>query len=252
MGYIRFAWTALAAVVMFILSLPLLLVAWIGSFINPKISEGITMWVIKVSFSVVVFLSGTRIHLSGLENVPKDQAVLYVANHRSFYDVLCTYRLFPGSTLFIAKKQFEKVPVFSWWIKMVHGLFLDRDDIKQGLQVILKAIEYCKSGISVCIYPEGTRNKTQEDILPFHEGSFKVAQKTGCPIIPITMYNMSAVFEDHFPAIERQDVFVHFGEPIIISELPEENKKHVGAYTREIMLKKYQELKKQHEELNAK
>lgn len=252
MGYLRFIWTALVVVLMFLISLPILLITWLLSLIDSRISDAIAMCVIRVSFSVVLFCAGTRVHLTGLENVPKDRAVLYVANHRSFFDVLCTYTKFPGTTLFVAKKQFGKIPIFSWWIKIVHGLFLDRDDIRQGLKVILEAIEQAKKGISVCIYPEGTRNKTEEDILPFHEGSFKVAQKTNCPIIPITMYNMSAVFEDHFPQITREDVYVHFGNPIIMSELPKEDSKHIGAYTRGLMIEKYRELKKQHEELNAK
>ena len=141
--------------------------------------------------------------------------------------------------------------MLSWWMRMLHNLFLDRDDIKQGLQTILTAIEYVKGGMSVVIFPEGTRNKTEEDILPFHEGSFKISTKTDCPIVPMTMYNMSAVFEDHFPKIQPQHVFVDFGTPIIPSELEPEQRKHIGAYVRGIMLEKYDELRKEHEKLTC-
>ena len=126
---------------------------------------------------------------------------------------------------------------------MLHNLFLDRDDIKQGLKTILKAIDYVKGGMSVCIFPEGTRNKTDADMLPFHEGSFKIADKTGCPIVPMTMYNMSAIFEDHFPKIYSQDVYIDFGTPIIPDELSKEERKHIGAYVQNIMMQKYTELK---------
>ena len=109
--------------------------------------------------------------------------------------------------------------------------------------MILAAIELVKDGYSICIYPEGTRNKTEEDMLPFHEGSFKIATKSGCPIIPVTMYNMSGLFEDHIPWIKASDVYIDFGKPIRVEELEPEEKKHIGAYTRDIMIGTYQKLK---------
>lgn len=71
-------------------------------------------------------------------------------------------------------------------MRYLHCLFLDRKDIKQGLKTILTAIEKIKSGISICIFPEGTRNKNKDELelLPFHEGSFKIASKSGCAIHP--------------------------------------------------------------------
>lgn len=249
MGYIRFGWTALGTFLMFVISLPILLTAWLIGLFNMKGRDAITMWVVRWSFKAVMVMAGVKAHISGYENIPKDKAVLYIGNHRSFFDVLSSYTLFPGMTSFIAKKQFEKVPMLSWWMKLLHNLFLDRDDIKQGLQTILTAIEYVKGGMSVVIFPEGTRNKTEEDILPFHEGSFKISTKTDCPIIPMTMYNMSAVFEDHFPQLKPQHVFVDFGKPIIPSELEPEQRKHIGVYVRGIMLDKYDELRKEHEKI---
>ena len=78
-------------------------------------------------------------------------------------------------------------------MKNLHCLFLDRKDIKQGLKTILEGIEKVKSGISICIFPEGTRNKVNDTFLPFHEGSFKIAEKSGCPIIPMSIYNSAAI-----------------------------------------------------------
>lgn len=252
MGYLRFIWTALFVGVAFVLSIPLMLIDLLIGCFNSKAQDKMTGTVIRVAFKIVLFLSGTRIHLSGMENIPKDEAVLFIGNHRSFYDVLATYSIFPCPTAFIAKKEFGKVPFLSWWMRLYHNLFLDRKDIKQGLKIILKAIDYVKEGRSVCIFPEGTRNKSKEDMLEFHEGSFKVSSKSGCAIIPITMYNMSAVFEDHFPAISAEDVFIDFGKPIYPAELSKEDLKHLGAYVREVMLVKYNEQKKEYEELKSK
>lgn len=243
MGYIRFFWTALFVVVAFIVSIPIMLIILFVGLFSMPLRDKMTMVVVRIAFKTVLFLSGAKVHITGLENIPKDGPVLYIGNHKSFFDVLTTYSLFPSITSFVAKKQFKKIPGLSWWMMMLHNLFLDRDDIKQGLKTILTAIEYVKSGMSVCIFPEGTRNKTDADMLPFHEGSFKIADKTGCPIVPMTMYNMSAIFEDHFPQIIPQDVYIDFGTPIMPEELSKDERKHIGAYVQNIMMQKYLELK---------
>ena len=75
----------------------------------------------------------------------------------------------------------EKIPFLSTWMKLVNCLFLDRDDMKQGLKMVLDGINKLKSGISICIFPEGTRNKGEDEteLMPFKEGSLKMAEKSG-------------------------------------------------------------------------
>ena len=132
----------------------------------------------------------------------------------------------------------ERYPLLSNWMKYLHCLFLDRSDMKQGLQIILTAVEKIKSGISICIFPEGTRNKADSDLemLPFHEGSFKIATKAKCPIIPISMNNTAEMFEAHFPRIKPCHVVIEYGKPIYPEELPKEDRKKIGAYTQNIIL----------------
>lgn len=253
MGYLRFFWTALYVVVAFLISLPFLLLDYIIGLFSMKARDRFTLGVVRVTFRILLFLAGVKLHISGYENIPKDKPVVYIGNHRSFFDVITTYALYPNMTAFVAKKSFKKIPFLSWWMMMLHNLFLDRGNIKQGMQTILTAIEYVKGGMSVVIFPEGTRNRTyEEDMLEFHEGSFKISDKSGAPVIPMTLYNTSAIFEDHFPKIYSQHVFIDFGKPIYPDELDKADRKHFGAYTREIMLKTYGELREQHEKLNAK
>lgn len=248
MGYLRFLITITYVVIMLTVSLPFLLVDYIVGLFSMQARDKFTMFIVHTAFKPILFFAGVKLHITGFDKIPKDQNILYIGNHRSFFDVITTYALFPRITCFIAKKEFRKVPVLSWWMLLLHNLFLDRKDVKQGLKVILTAIDYVKNGIDVVIFPEGTRNKTQEDMLEFHEGSFKIADKSGCPIIPITMYNMSAIFEDHFPKVFSQHVFIDFGDPIYPNELSKEDRKHLGEYTRNIMLNTYQELKAEYNE----
>ena len=124
-------------------------------------------------------------------------------------------------------------------MRYLHCLFLDRDNIKEGMKTILVAIEKVKSGISMCIFPEGTRNKTADTFLPFHEGSFKIAEKAGAPIIPMTIVNSAAVLEDHFPKIKKATVVIAYGKPVYIDELPKEERKAVGAKVQGIIADTY-------------
>ena len=92
----------------------------------------------------------------GEENVP-DEPVLFIGNHRSYFDILLTYSRCRRLTGYVAKKEMEKIPLLSTWMKNLYCLFLDRDNMREGLKTILQAIDYVKNGISICIFPEGTR-----------------------------------------------------------------------------------------------
>ena len=142
-------------------------------------------------FRCLLKLAGVTITVKGEENIPKDTAVLYVGNHRSYFDILTGYTTVPTLLGFVAKKEMEKIPILRTWMANVNCLFLDRKNIKEGLKTILQGIEKVKNGISIWIFPEGTRN-TNEDItelLPFKEGSLKIAEKSGCPVIGQRLVN---------------------------------------------------------------
>lgn len=166
-----------------VLSIPLLIAEWLIGKWNPSLKDKSSLAIVNWAFRVVLFLSGTKMKIVGEENVPKDIAVLYVGNHRSYFDVVMTYTRVPRPTGYIAKKEMLRYPLLMHWMKNLHCLFLDREDIKAGMKTILEAINLIKSGVSICVFPEGTRNKS-EQMIPFKEGSLKMAEKSGCPIVP--------------------------------------------------------------------
>lgn len=190
--------------------------------------------IVCVAFKIVLLISGVKRTVIGKENIPKGEAVLYISNHRSYFDVPVAYVSVPTLTGFIAKKEMSKIPFLSTWMNFMQCLFLDRDDIKQGLKTILKGIEQVKEGYSVFISPEGTRNQGPE-MLPFKEGSFKIAQKTGCAIIPVSISNTDAAFENHSHAIKPAHVVIEFGKPIYQSDLSKEQSKFLGSYVQGII-----------------
>ena len=234
---IRLIFVALFLVIFLILSIPVFLIEWLIGKVNPHARDISSLRIVQGAFYVIAFLSGCHVTVKGMENVPKDEAVLYIGNHRSYFDVVLTYARCPGLTSYMAKKEVARVPLLSTWMRFLHCLFLDRGDIKQGLKTILAAIDLIKKGISVCIFPEGTRSTgpEQTELLPFHEGSFKVATKTDCLIVPMAITNTSRIFEDHIPFIRSTDVVIEYGKPFRPSELTKEQKKGIGGYTRGII-----------------
>lgn len=227
---IRFILVFLILLLYLILGIPVLLVEWVIGKWNPRFRDISCLRMVQAAFKLILWVSGTDITYIGKENVPRDQAVLYVGNHNSYFDILLTYSQCPDLTGYVAKAEMLKAPLLRDWMKRLYCLFLDRTDIRAGMQVILTGIEYIKKGISICIFPEGTRSKDGR-MQPFKEGSMKMASKTGCPIIPIAITNSSEIWEKHFPKIRPCKVIVEYGTPILPKELTKEEQKFLGAYT---------------------
>jgi 1-acyl-sn-glycerol-3-phosphate acyltransferase len=208
-------------------------IEWIIGKKNKYHADIVSLRMVQWAFRVILFISGVKMEVKGHGHVPKDEAVLYVGNHRSIFDIVTTYSLCPGLTGYIAKNSVEKIPLLNFFMRRLHCLFIDRADMKQSLKVILAAIEQIKAGISVCIFPEGTRNRDRENpqkLLPFKDGSLKIAQKTGCKVVPMAILGTDEIFENHIPWIHRQKVTIVYGEPFVLDELAEADRKHPGAY----------------------
>ncbi len=245
---IRLILVAVFLVLFLVLGIPLLLIEWVIGKFNQRAKDISSLRIVQWAFKMILFLAGTKVVIKGEENVPKNEPVLYVGNHRSYFDIVITYSRVPDLTGYIAKKEMLRWPLLVNWMKNLHCLFLDRQDVKQGLKTILTAIDKVKAGISICIFPEGTRNRVNDTFMEFHEGSFKVASKSGCAVIPMAIYNSAAIFEDHIPWIRKTTVIVEYGKPFYIKDLPKETQKRVGAYSRDLIMENYFRLKEEAKE----
>lgn len=245
---IRLILVAVFLVLFLVLGIPLLLIEWVIGKFNQRAKDISSLRIVQWAFKMILFLAGTKVVIKGEENVPKNEPVLYVGNHRSYFDIVITYSRVPDLTGYIAKKEMLRWPLLVNWMKNLHCLFLDRQDVKQGLKTILTAIDKVKAGISICIFPEGTRNRVNDTFMEFHEGSFKVASKSGCAVVPMAIYNSAAIFEDHIPWIRKTTVIVEYGKPFYVKDLPKETQKRVGAYSRDLIMENYFRLKEEAKE----
>lgn len=229
---IRFLVTASFVILFLVLGSPLLLAEYIIGKFNPEKMSRSSLKIVQWAFRSVLVLSGTELTVIGRENIPEDQPVLYVGNHRSYFDIVIGYTLIKGECGFVAKKEMERYPLLSTWMRNLHCQFLDRENLKEGLKTILSAIDSVKQGVSIWIFPEGTRSR-EEGMLPFKEGSFKIAEKSGCPIVPVAMHRTADIFENHFPRMKKAQVTVEFGKPMPTAGLSREEKKELNRKVRE-------------------
>lgn len=214
---IRLFLVAIFLIIYFIVSLPVMLFEFIIQQFNMDLRNRSSLSFVQFGFRCVIFLSGIKLEVHGKENIP-DTACLFVSNHISFFDIITTYPLMKSATGYISKKEIKNIPFLSWLMYFVNCLFLDREDPRKGLQTVLTAADMVKSGISIFLFPEGTRSKTGE-IAPFKDGGFKIATKAKCPVVPVGIVGTADIFENHMPFIKAGKVVISFGEPIYTTDL---------------------------------
>ena len=193
-------------------------------------------------FKGLLFLSGTKVEVRGLENVPQDTACLFVGNHRSYFDIIALHSTVNRPLGFISKIEFSKTPLLPLYMLDMGCIFIDRDNAREGLKTINQGIEYMKQGLSLCLFPEGTRNHSDE-LLPFKEGGYRMADKSKSPIVITAMSGMDDIFEKNkFYFVKKRHVIIEFDKPVYPSELKGDDKKQFYASIPE----RIQELRSNH------
>ena len=146
----------------------------------------------RIWMRIWLFLVGCPIKLRGKANFKKGITYIVTCNHNSLMDVPLSSPFIPGANKTIAKASFVKVPLFGlfYWKGAV---LVDRnsDQSRKKSYEDMKAV--LKKGIHMCIYPEGTRNRSNEPLKKFHSGAFRLAIETGTPIIPAVIFNTKKV-----------------------------------------------------------
>lgn len=219
-----------------IITLPILIMCFVVGLFSKTKQYEISKTLVTGLTKGIMFLTGSKINITGLHNIP-DETVLFVGNHRSIFDIVLLINTINRPFGFIGKKEVTKVPYLNLLMIAIGSLPIDRNDPRKALKTILAGIELLKTGHPLVIFPEGTRNKLSEEPLPFKQGSLKLAQKANVPVIPFSIQGTDDIFENNnHLSIKRSNVTLNFGEPIILSELSEENRKKSASYIREITI----------------
>ncbi|MFZ5351990.1 MAG: lysophospholipid acyltransferase family protein [Bacillota bacterium] len=157
-----------------------------------------------------VKMSGARINIHGLENIPEDIPVVFISNHQSNFDIALFMSCIDKPKGYISKHEMGKVPLLRSWMRAMNCVFMDRSSLRKSAEAIAEGVKILKGGHSLVIFPEGTRSKG-DTMGEFKAGSIKLATKAGVPIVPVTIKGSYKLMESNNSMIKPADVelFIH-------------------------------------------
>ena len=171
------------------------------------------------------FINNTKMTVKGLENLPKNEEIIYIANHQGYCDIPFLLANMPTTVGFIAKKELRWAPIFGIWMMMLHCIFIDRSNFRKSMRDIEAGIKDAKQGFPKVIFPEGTRSKSST-MGDFKPGSILLAAKNNLTIVPITIVNTYKLWEEH-KQLRKADLFLTVHPYIETSKLSDAEKKEL-------------------------
>jgi 1-acyl-sn-glycerol-3-phosphate acyltransferase len=206
---------ALWAMIIFVSSLLIVSIPiWITA-VWPEPKRTINFFkIVHVWMNFFFTLSGVRRIVKGREHFKKGQNYVVVCNHNSFMDVPLSVTAVPPNKT-IAKIEMAKIPVFGMIYKR-GSVLVDRRNEESRRKSFLKMKAVLEMGLHMCIYPEGTRNKTSEPLQRFHDGAFKLAKETNKPVAPAVIFYTSKVLPRKPFFFWPHKIEIHFLPPVAV------------------------------------
>ena len=164
--------------------------------------------------------------VTGKEHIPEENGFIMYGNHQGMFDVLAIAATCDNPIGAVLKKELSDIPFLKQIRLCTHSFAMDREDIKQSMEVIVNVIKEVKKGRNYLIFPEGTRSRKGNEMLEFHWGSFKCALKAKCPIVPIAFVDSFKVLDQK--GIKPVKVQIHYLKPIPYEEYKDLNTKDLA------------------------
>ena len=163
----------------------------------------------------------------GVENIPNENGFMFYPNHQGLYDVLAILEACPTPFSVVAKKEVGNVPFLRQVFACMKAYIMDREDIRQSMQIILNVTKEVKNGRNYLIFAEGTRSKNGNHPQEFKGGSFKAAMKAKCPIVPVALIDSYKAFDTG--SAKMLDVQIHFLKPMEYEEYKDMKSTEIAA-----------------------
>lgn len=210
-----------------LVGLPLLLVAWISGTIGPLYPAT------AIALRLELAVAGVRVRSVGKENIPA-QACLFLANHTSAVDPIAVFISIPGRIAFMAKEELFRIPLFGLAMRRARFVSVDRADHNSAAVSAQRAVNELRKGISMVIYPEGTRSRDGR-LLPFKRGAFLIAIRAKRPIVPVTVIGAGQVLARGQWRIRPGEIVVHFHPAIDVSDYSELDRESLRERVRAVI-----------------
>ena len=168
---------------------------------------------------IIIKKARVELECSGLENLPQDQSYLITHNHQGMFDIVALFATHDKTLKFVLKKELASTILIKDVAKTLEYYPLDRKSIRDGARMVKKVTQEIKEGYSYCIFPEGTRSKKGNQLGEFKGGTFKIAAKSKCPVVPVALIDCFKVFDNN--TIKKVKVQIHYLKPIEYEEYKE-------------------------------
>ncbi|MDU1911802.1 lysophospholipid acyltransferase family protein [Fusobacterium sp.] len=175
-----------------------------------------------------------------INSLVKTKGIIFVCNHQSNLDIPAIVTALHMDVGFVAKHEMKSWPFFGTWMKKSNCIFLNRENPREGIKDMKKAVELIKKGYPTVIFPEGERT-IDGNILSFKKGSFKLATETNGIIVPLTLkgtYNIQK--RGAFRMNRGQLITLIVDEPIFVEDIPKEELKNLNMKVRDIIVRNFE------------
>ncbi len=198
----------------FFISIHCVIVAVVTILVSPLDRKGkITHYLSKYFSGGILLIAGVKVETEGLEKFNASGNYIFISNHLSYFDIPILMKAIPNNVRFIYKDSLTKIPILGWGMYLGKYIPINRDNVREAMKSLKKAAERIKRGISVVIFPEGTRSM---DGSPgeFKRGMFVMADEAKVPLIPTAIIGSNSIMPRGKFVIKSGNVKVVFSGPI--------------------------------------
>lgn len=176
----------------------------------------------------------------GQENIPKEDGLLVCGNHQGMFDMLAVVATFDRPLAAVLKKELKDIPFLKQVVACTHSYPMDREDVRQSMKVIMSVTKEMSEGRNFLIFPEGTRSRKGNEMLPFHGGTFKCATKSKGTILPFVLVDSFKVLDHN--GIEPVTMQLHYLKPIPYEEYKDMNTNEIAVMVHDRIEAKLREI----------
>ncbi|HMU43333.1 MAG TPA: lysophospholipid acyltransferase family protein [Ignavibacteriaceae bacterium] len=176
-------------------------------------------WISKFFSGGILFITGIKLKVEGLENIDPKATYVFVSNHASQFDITALQYGVPNRLAMIYKKELSKIPLFGWQLAAGPYVSIDRKNAESALKSIQKAKQVMKEkNVSILVFAEGTRSPDGQ-VQEFKRGAFRLASSVGYPIVPITIIGSSRIMPKGKLKFNKGEIIMRIDKPIPTQEL---------------------------------
>jgi 1-acyl-sn-glycerol-3-phosphate acyltransferase len=186
----------------------------------------------------ILLAAGVKMEIVGLEKIDKSKSYIFIGNHQSHFDVFAIFTALPLTARFMAKAELYRIPVFGWALAATGTVRIDRSNREKSISSMNDALERIRKGVSVVIFPEGTRSEDGE-IKDFKKGGFVLALKGQIPIVPVSISGSRFILRKNSMSVKPGKLKMVFGDPIETGSYSYQDREKLSDRVRQFIISEY-------------